>query len=769
MDMRHDQISHEGSFYRLGRRCLDFALDRPGRFFLALALILALDLLIFREKAVIPSQDVLDSPVPYLASLFKLIKEHGIVSWYPLWGPGMPVLSSQFPWWRPETLLYLFFTPFWVYVLQYVIAVFVAGYFMYLFLTRVEGQSPGLSLFSGIVFTTAASRYIPDVTSIAAVPLFLYCFDRWVLAVGHPKLRHVAGCLYYIFSVNLVYMQPYAVLLHFTLWLRLVATGRYPKKTFLHFFGLWFLYGLAYLPQVYNMLVLEYAGMGRAKVSIPYHFEFSFFPPLREHNVLIVGLVALSFFAAIKSRAARFYLVWFALALPFKFVWAKLGAFLPVFGSVQCRIGDLLPFFSAVLVSYGAAVLVNAVRDQRRLVFLTGALAVVLPFFVLWLQPVSLLTGLTFAAVSGVVFLSLLRIFVRHPATLLPLLLLSFIFLRFLYKPIQILESGPGSFNYYFNYEALHKIQEIEGESQDPFRVVHFGIQPVAATFAGLETADMYNPFYSWRYKKFWQALVDVGETRDEEYFNSFANGHGVHVDLPMPHSNDFSTAVDVLPFHVKLLALANVKYLVSRVIINNPERFGLVPVLEQSMVTCRSILREWERLKCQVGKHFLGRPQASLYRLSETLPRYFLVPRARIFEDQNGLYRAMRDDSLAMLKGSVYLEKNSFAEFERDAKLPLPRTDGDDAVQDAVQDAAGTITQTHYAPDEIEVALSLTAPGYFVMSDGYSDRWRCDDNAAPLPMVPAYGAFRVLFLQKGEHVVRCAFQDVIVSAIRED
>lgn len=747
--------NQENIIVRLSRKILDFSVTRPGAFFVCLAILLASDLLILRENAMIPSQDILDSIVPYFKTLFASIKQYGVVGWFPHWGPGMPVLSSQFHWWRPDTLLYFVFSPFWVYTVQYLIAATIGGYFMYLFLTRVEGLKAEVGILGGIFFTSIATRYVPDVTSIAALPLFLYCFDCLVTGFGSSRWKYLLGCLYYVLSVNLVYMQPYVVMIHFSLWLRFFILKRYRFTSFWPMILMWTFYGATQIPQVANMIFLEMKHMARAQARIPFEFSFSFFPFFREHHVLLLFLVVLGICAAFRKKSSWYYLGWLALALPFAIIWAAMADVMPIFGSVRCRVAEVLPFISAVLAAIGVDVLLVSGLLSRQKIRLLGILSLVIFAGVAWAESLDIVPGLIFAGLSIAALACVLLLHARNHTAQLPLLLLLAIALRFAYKPVQIIEFGPSSFNYSYNFSAFQKIKDLEKNSGELFRVVSFGIQPAAALYAGFQTADMYNPFYPGSFKKYWLDLTDVGEFRNEDFIEQMSTGPGVHVDLQLPHQYYQASSISNLPFRPQLLRLMNVKYLVSRIRIEDPERYDLEPILEESMPKCGSFESKWQALRCRVDQ-FLAhpRPRASLYRFKNYQTRVFFVRQARAYSSTESLHKALRLATFEDLKTSVYLEGKSF----------LPTDLKTDAHSEVERDE---IESVQYSPDRIDVVLNLSKPGYLVMMEGFTQRWQCQEqkDSMPLTQLQAYGAFRAVFLpDPGNHVIHCEFVGVLDS-----
>lgn len=324
----------------------------PGLFFLAYAILMSLDLIILQENCLINGHDSLELAVPHFTTLSTLIKQYGFIGWFPHWGGGLPVLNYFSAWWRPDNLWYFVLTPFWVYVVQFIMAKLIAGWGAFKYFQVVDGYHPLVCLSAGLLFA-GNPFFVHEATSVAGIPLFLYCFDRLVLNVSPWKrMLFLAGCFYYLTCCNFILVQPYVTLFHLSLCWLFVRSGRYPLKAYTFFFGFWILYTVIQLPIVMNLLV-EYSQVKRSDdltiASIP--VDSAIANMFSHYNIFITSLILLSFIDFFKRRRTSLYHFWFLAVIPFLYLWQFGTSYIPQLGHVNCRISWILPFLLVGLLS----------------------------------------------------------------------------------------------------------------------------------------------------------------------------------------------------------------------------------------------------------------------------------------------------------------------------------------------------------------------------------------------------------------------------------
>lgn len=127
------------------------------------------------------------------------------------------------------------------------------------------------------------------------------------------------------------------------------------------------------------------------------------------------------------------------------------------------------------------------------------------------------------------------------------------------------------------------------------------------------------------------------------------------------------------------------------------------------------------------------------VYRNPEVLPRAYVVGRAHVFPGP----RAVLD----------YVSSPAF-EPAHEVALELPAPAPVEAAA-----AAGKVSLVDYQPDRVELLAELPAPGVVVLSDTFYPGWVCHSSLGELPIYPANGASRALFLPAGRHQLAFSFE----------
>ncbi|MBV8228557.1 MAG: YfhO family protein [Planctomycetaceae bacterium] len=131
----------------------------------------------------------------------------------------------------------------------------------------------------------------------------------------------------------------------------------------------------------------------------------------------------------------------------------------------------------------------------------------------------------------------------------------------------------------------------------------------------------------------------------------------------------------------------------------------------------------DWRR----VGRAFLKRNPGAL-------PRARLMGRPFYAEDERAAMAAF-DRLGPALRERLVVE---------DPDRPLPER----------ANPSGTATIVREVPERLEVATDATSPAYLILSDTFDPGWSATLDGRPVPIRPAYIAFRAVFVPQGRHLV---------------
>ncbi len=117
-------------------------------------------------------------------------------------------------------------------------------------------------------------------------------------------------------------------------------------------------------------------------------------------------------------------------------------------------------------------------------------------------------------------------------------------------------------------------------------------------------------------------------------------------------------------------------------------------------------------------------------------------LPRARVVGQP--AYAADERQALALLVSLGNQNQLRHRLVVEDPSRPLPPS----------ASASGTARIVEDLPERVVVEADLQSPGYLVLADTFDPGWSATDNGRPVPIRPAYVAFRAVYLEAGRHTV---------------
>jgi len=279
----------------------------------------------------------------------------------------------------------------------------------------------------------------------------------------------------------------------------------------------------------------------------------------------------------------------------------------------------------------------------------------------------------------------------------------------------------------------------------EPFRVVTFaeanngthGEAPAYAWAYGLETADGYLNSYPLRFHEFWARVIEPAAARREdirEYFYQWGN----RADLFSPYAPLLKVAVfdDPAPvarhiFNLDLLSLANVRYVISAVALQD-DRLRLwdgnrgTPTVTPVRTAARGFGRNLEEAVVK---------QRFVYENPQALPRFFIASAQRAVEGRDAAL-----DAVAAAHGST-LRTTAIVERALDG---VPHE-----ISNAGVSPPPAQVQS-YTADRIELTASPAAPGVLVATNTYSPHWRATVNGVRRDVFVVNGTFQGVQLDPG-------------------
>jgi hypothetical protein len=186
--------------------------------------------------------------------------------------------------------------------------------------------------------------------------------------------------------------------------------------------------------------------------------------------------------------------------------------------------------------------------------------------------------------------------------------------------------------------------------------------------------------------------------------------------------------------FNPKLLALANVRYVITNVPLDDPSLRVVGSTLPDINWDARSAFSKvWHRL----GENFFGR-DVILYEIIDSLPRWFLTGVPKIFDDDATLFNALSKGNLEAFQNSTWLTETEAAKLA--------------SINPQIGD--GVIDVVTYTNDAITLRVISKTGSILAVTNNWSPFWRATIDGVNVDIAQAYGTFWAVAVPAGNHII---------------
>ncbi|MCH8905176.1 MAG: hypothetical protein IIA45_14840 [Bacteroidetes bacterium] len=696
---------------------IDIILKKKVLLFLIISFWIILEYIMLGPFSYMEIHDTGDQFIPREISLSSEIINNGTNYWYHLMGSGVDRLANDMVYPHFTTLLFVVFPGWIAYVIIVLTQIFMGGYFTYKLTVEYLKFSDLSGIYAGCVFALFSTNMIYMQMGIAFFPFVLWSLER--LESFSPKRKIVlifALGLFYSYSSSLVWTLPFTSI-YLLLWFVLVREKTNYKYVIhlLLFIAVTF---SLYTTEIWSLLLNSnsshradwgiYAD-ANGPISVKTYMQ-SFIRGLK--FLFVIGYVPV-FLIMLSLFIVRFKNSLFT-RISILFALSTVG--ISLINLVRLILIDQISFlrgfhfdrfyeFSAFFGGLSAALSLEIIKDRFK-----GLLI-----------PIRIgRSNLTWKASNILIF------------TLFGLLLFSSLKFKMNHLFTWIKH---GSYTANYNSEVYKKLSEKQDGT--PFRVAtifnikNFVLHPAFANAYGLETVDGYINLYPERYQRFWAKVIEPFTNNNKFYYYYFNYwGNRVYLFHLFEKENEIVFKDN---YRLNLLSLANTKYIISRTPIIEMDLEAII-VPDKPLGTLSMHEKVIERIK----ENIFGNKQLFVYENKSVLPRFFITNQVKTFNNTEDLLTSMSLASLDSLRQTVYIEKS----ITLISNINITKHE------------ETSISLEKYSPDKINLTVELDGDGILVVSNNYSTFWKCRINGIESEIFPAYGTFWAVYLEEGKNEV---------------
>jgi len=258
----------------------------------------------------------------------------------------------------------------------------------------------------------------------------------------------------------------------------------------------------------------------------------------------------------------------------------------------------------------------------------------------------------------------------------------------------------------------------------------------------GLETTDGYQVLYSMRFKQFWSEVIaplmsiDDYRARQHVYWGNMLflwHPSEEKIDQPLRQY-----------YNLELLSLANTKYLISPVPLDDPD-LKLLPS-EQ-----RKNYLKWEkrgstsRALAAFKGEWSHRP-LYIYENRRCLPRFFLARSVVLYDNPHTLVYELRSREVEWLRNNVQVDRNDLPDgIDLEAIEECNNT--------SCVDDLGDVKVVSRTSDRIELEFNTARECVLFLSNTWHPSWRATLDGQTTPIFPANHTFQGVYIPSaGKH-----------------
>ncbi|MFA4884198.1 MAG: YfhO family protein [Candidatus Margulisiibacteriota bacterium] len=702
--------------------------------------------------------DQLDSFWPYQVEMARRVLSFHLPLWFPDYLGGLPFLYMDINWLFLPMLVGGLFRDPWAFVAVTMMQFILAGYGGYLFLQYYLKTDDQASFAGGLLWALGTfSLTYWRIFDLATIPLLFYCLERFVFEEQRGRrLLSFLGLLVAAANIYLAKGAPFIAV--FQLFFIFFATPdrNRRQKLLVAFSWLWSFVVVMNLPVIISLFSSTSIGSRGLVKWIPDQpialierlkglFNYTIGASAMNFGVIstfifLFGLLRFKKWDKLIRALLYFYLVvlFFAFFVDSAAWFQNLRQHLPLKDYRLSRFLLPSPFITLLIIIANFEAFMVLIQEHFRKYSLLIASSVFLLLYYYFNKPgydrhIGLFILITFTLLF-LVGINLLKLFRIKRAWLVGFVVLLIFAERLTNVALLRVLDGP-SYKTFFRsplFEKYRSAHKYDYRIAFINRTERLNWHPTVGFYNGYQVAGGYASQYSRRYAVYWESVIK--DKRDEflsypykAYLIDSTNKHG---------------PIDQISFRPDLLALHNVRYVFSLYRISDPGRRGMKMINKGDDFAALA-----ERSKIKWYLKTLFQPMDYyVYEINSWSPRFFLANNYALVSGEKEIVDYIDKHSEAQLKRQVVYDRRDLSPQQIEALSQL-------------RGSGGTLAITDYSDNRIVIDVNSSGRQQLILAENFAPDWLASVNGRLTEIMPAYGAFRAVMVDKGRNLVILKYQ----------
>lgn len=737
--------------------------------YLGAALVVNFDRFILGSYAMVKTHDQFDSYWPLQKALAERIVHFQMPGWFPDFAGGIPFFIWDVNWMFFPMIIHGLFPDPWSITIITVIQFLLAGFGMHLFLQHFFHTDERICLLGGLLWALSTfSLTYWRISDLSLIPMLFYCIDKICVTTDRrQRLLMVMGLLLCAMHIWLIKGGPFVALFHLFFIFAVYGLRPLPVKMLTAYTLFWTYVGLLNLPMIVSLLKNATHSSRNLIQWTPFDASFERFMDALfwfVYNFPHQSFVNLGIVASILTFSGFFYfrgwpplinrLFYYYMTVLFfsQFIlnsswFISFWMSLPISGFRLHKIVLIAPLvmFLVAIVNVNKFIYTFRKTPWKIILLTTVSVAVVITYQMKKNAfPSTVIESLVVLLSATAVILGLWLLRRRGAGRKSYIILL--IILIFCERLVQINLSRPAdyqppSFTHFYSSELYDQFRPAH---KYDYRIAFINWHPVAGVYNGHQVAGGIGQ-YSKRYYYFWDTLI-TGED-DSKAFHDYYHMAYLYADKVKREASP-AYRIRQPGFSTELLALHNVRYIFSFNEIENPGWWGLSMVHEGTPPERQPGLKRG----VQVFKRIFNPIPYYVYEINQCLPRAFVSRSFDLVEGKESLKEHLRNNGINTLKDKVVYDMNDLSPADLGLLMTVQKTIPKNDNREGKE--GFPLQVVYYSDNKIIINVTSPFPQQLVLNENYFRDWTATINGHPAPILPAYGVFRSVILEKGDNQV---------------